>query len=166
MIIVIDPGHKRSHVESNTRPSLGWEKSCQIIFLKAIFNSFLLVTVGLPIFLSLSVKKARGLKIKGKDGTNDAFVTIALAKEKYQTSVKEKATETVEWWVICYGIPSFCSTFSPLNWFRTHRNSCLLLLSSFWCLFAQSDRKMQAKDYRLRCFSQVRTMRAVNPCPR
>ena len=45
----------------------------------------------------LSVKKARGLKIKGKDGTNDAFVTIALGKEKYQTSVKEKATESVEW---------------------------------------------------------------------
>ena len=37
-----------------------------------------------------AVKRARGLKIKGKDGTNDAFVTIGLGKEKYQTSVKEK----------------------------------------------------------------------------
>ena len=34
------------------------------------------------------------MKIKGKDGTNDAFVTIGLGKEKYQTSVKEKATES------------------------------------------------------------------------
>ena len=34
-------------------------------------------------------------------GTNDAFVIIALGKEKYQTSVKEKATETVEWCEQC-----------------------------------------------------------------
>ena len=35
-------------------------------------------------------------------GTNDAFVTIALGKEKYQTSVKEKATtEMVEWCEQC-----------------------------------------------------------------
>ena len=64
------------------------------------FESYLIDFVGdswFINFLSLSVKKARGLKIKGKDGTNDAFVTIALAKEKYQTSVKEKAAESVEW---------------------------------------------------------------------
>ena len=30
-------------------------------------------------------------------GTNDAFVTIALGKEKFQTSVKEKSSEPVEW---------------------------------------------------------------------
>ena len=30
-------------------------------------------------------------------GTNDAFVTIALGKEKFQTTVKEKATDPVEW---------------------------------------------------------------------
>ena len=34
-------------------------------------------------------------------GTNDAFVTIALGKEKYQTSVKEKATESVDWCEQC-----------------------------------------------------------------
>ena len=34
-------------------------------------------------------------------GTNDAFVTIGLGKEKYQTSVKEKATESVEWCEQC-----------------------------------------------------------------
>ena len=30
-------------------------------------------------------------------GTNDAFVTIALGKEKFQTSVKEKCSSLVEW---------------------------------------------------------------------
>ena len=34
-------------------------------------------------------------------GTNDAFVTIGIGKEKYQTSVKEKATENVEWCEQC-----------------------------------------------------------------
>lgn len=34
---------------------------------------------------------------KGKNGTNNCFVTIALGKEKYQTSIKEKATQNVEW---------------------------------------------------------------------
>lgn len=38
---------------------------------------------------------------KGKHGTNDVFVTIALGKEKYQTSVKEKALQDVEWHEEC-----------------------------------------------------------------
>ncbi|EFN80693.1 Rab11 family-interacting protein 1, partial [Harpegnathos saltator] len=33
--------------------------------------------------------------------TNDCFVTIALGKEKYQTSVKEKAVKDVEWHEEC-----------------------------------------------------------------
>ena len=33
-------------------------------------------------------------------GTNDAYVTIALAKEKYQTSVKEKV-DNPEWHEEC-----------------------------------------------------------------
>lgn len=33
--------------------------------------------------------------------TNDCFLTIALGKEKYQTSVKEKAEENVEWHEEC-----------------------------------------------------------------
>ena len=48
-----------------------------------------------------SVKKAKGLNVKGKNGTNDALVTIALGKEKYQTSVKEKAVNPVEWCEQC-----------------------------------------------------------------
>ena len=50
---------------------------------------------------SFSVKKAKGLNVKGKNGTNDALVTIALGKEKYQTSVKEKAVNPVEWCEQC-----------------------------------------------------------------
>ena len=61
----------------------------------------------------LLVKRAKGLNLKGKNGegkmnwkmenyawfsgTNDAFVTIALGKEKFQTTVKEKSTDPVEW---------------------------------------------------------------------
>ncbi len=47
------------------------------------------------------MKRARGLIVKGKNGTNDAFVTISLGKEKYQTSVKEKAGDDVEWCEQC-----------------------------------------------------------------
>jgi len=34
-------------------------------------------------------------------GTNDAFVTIGIGKEKYQTSVKEKVSEDVDWCEQC-----------------------------------------------------------------
>ena len=40
------------------------------------------------------------MNVKGKNGTNDAFVTIGLGKEKFQTSVKEKS-ETPEWLEQC-----------------------------------------------------------------
>ncbi|KAK7788504.1 hypothetical protein R5R35_010278 [Gryllus longicercus] len=50
-----------------------------------------------PTHVQVTVQRARGLISKGKNGTNDAFVTIGLGKEKYQTSVKEKAEKDVEW---------------------------------------------------------------------
>ncbi|KAH8303039.1 hypothetical protein KR018_000684, partial [Drosophila ironensis] len=46
---------------------------------------------------SIAVLRARGLQTKGKNGTNNCFVTIALGKEKYQTSVKDKAEPSVNW---------------------------------------------------------------------
>jgi len=49
-----------------------------------------------PTHVQVLVKRARGLNVKGKNGTNDAFVTIGLGKEKFQTSVKER-TEDPEW---------------------------------------------------------------------
>lgn len=50
-----------------------------------------------PTHVQVTVQRARGLVIKGKNGTNNCFVTIALGKEKFQTSVKHKATEDVVW---------------------------------------------------------------------
>lgn len=48
-----------------------------------------------------AVQKAVGLLTKGKNNTNDCFVTIGLGKVKYQTSVKEKAGSNVEWHEEC-----------------------------------------------------------------
>ncbi|GLV42957.1 Rab11 interacting protein [Carabus blaptoides fortunei] len=47
------------------------------------------------------VQKAWGLLTKGHNNTNDCFVTIALGKVKYQTSVKLKSGQTVEWHEEC-----------------------------------------------------------------
>ncbi|KAG6452359.1 rab11 family-interacting protein 2 [Manduca sexta] len=54
-----------------------------------------------PTHVQVTVQRARGLLIKGKNGTNNCFVTIALGKEKFQTSVKHKATQNVEWLEEC-----------------------------------------------------------------
>ncbi|CAG9796691.1 unnamed protein product [Diatraea saccharalis] len=60
-----------------------------------------------PTHVQVTIQRARGLLIKGKNGTNNCFVTIALGKEKFQTSVKHKATENVEWLEECeLSIPS------------------------------------------------------------
>ncbi|XP_055302622.1 rab11 family-interacting protein 2 [Sitodiplosis mosellana] len=50
-----------------------------------------------PTHIQVTVLNAKGVLTKGKNGTNNCFVTIALGKEKYQTSIKEKATQNVEW---------------------------------------------------------------------
>lgn len=47
------------------------------------------------------VQRASGLLTKGKHSKNDCFVTIALGKIKYQTSIKEKADPDVEWHEEC-----------------------------------------------------------------
>ncbi|XP_076176888.1 rab11 interacting protein [Ptiloglossa arizonensis] len=54
-----------------------------------------------PTHVQVTVQRARNLLTKGKHKTNDCFVTIALGKEKYQTSVKEKAPRDVEWHEEC-----------------------------------------------------------------
>ncbi|XP_022235705.1 rab11 family-interacting protein 1-like, partial [Limulus polyphemus] len=46
------------------------------------------------------VQKARNLISKGKEGTNDAYVTIQLGKEKFQTSVQERV-KNPEWHEEC-----------------------------------------------------------------
>ncbi|XP_018796716.1 PREDICTED: rab11 family-interacting protein 1 isoform X1 [Bactrocera latifrons] len=50
-----------------------------------------------PTHIQVTVQRAKGLLTKGKNGTNNCFVTISLGKEKYQTSVKEKAEMNVSW---------------------------------------------------------------------
>ncbi|KAK7069217.1 hypothetical protein SK128_011836 [Halocaridina rubra] len=50
-----------------------------------------------PTHIQVTVQRARNLNCKGKNDTNDAFVVIALGKDKFQTSIKEKATSSVEW---------------------------------------------------------------------
>lgn len=50
-----------------------------------------------PTHIQVTVQKARGLILKGKNETNDCFVVISLGKDKFQTSIKEKASSTVEW---------------------------------------------------------------------
>jgi len=75
-----------------------------------------------PTHVQVLVKKAKGLNVKGKNGTNDAFVTINLGKEKFQTSVQEKAGPEVEWGEQCeLGIPSQGNT-AEVSLTVLHRN--------------------------------------------
>ncbi|KAJ8923693.1 hypothetical protein NQ315_010274 [Exocentrus adspersus] len=55
----------------------------------------------MPTHVQVTVQRADGLLLKGKNNTNDCFVTIALGKIKYQTSVKEKSGPQVEWHEEC-----------------------------------------------------------------
>ncbi|XP_018578954.1 rab11 family-interacting protein 2 isoform X2 [Anoplophora glabripennis] len=55
----------------------------------------------MPTHVQVTVQKADGLLLKGKNSTNDCFVTIALGKIKYQTSVKEKSGPQVDWHEEC-----------------------------------------------------------------
>lgn len=48
-------------------------------------------------FFDFLVLGAKGLLTKGKNETNNCFVTIALGKEKFQTSIKDKALKDVDW---------------------------------------------------------------------
>ncbi|XP_055370846.1 uncharacterized protein PF3D7_1120600 isoform X2 [Condylostylus longicornis] len=54
-----------------------------------------------PTHVQVTVQRAKGLLTKGKNGTNNCFVTIALGKDKYQTSIREKASQNVEWHEEC-----------------------------------------------------------------
>lgn len=49
-----------------------------------------------PTSLKVTVLQARDLRIKGKNGTNDAYAIMQVAKDKFSTSVAEK-TVTPMW---------------------------------------------------------------------
>jgi len=75
-----------------------------------------------PTHVQVLVKRAKGLNIKGKNGTNDPFVMISLGKEKFQTSVKEKAGQLVDWAEQCeLSIPSQGNT-AEVTLTVLHRN--------------------------------------------
>ncbi|XP_068190875.1 rab11 family-interacting protein 1 [Antennarius striatus] len=44
-----------------------------------------------PTSVQVTVLQARGLRAKGKSGTNDAYAVMAVGKDKFQTSVEEKS---------------------------------------------------------------------------
>ncbi|CAG0898525.1 unnamed protein product [Cyprideis torosa] len=48
-----------------------------------------------PTHVQVTVRQGRGLRSKGKNGTNDAYVVIGLGKEKFQTSVQEKVIDPI-----------------------------------------------------------------------
>nr|XP_045625817.1 cell surface glycoprotein 1-like isoform X2 [Procambarus clarkii] len=76
-----------------------------------------------PTHLQVTVQRARNLNYKGKNETNDAFVVIALGKDKFQTSIKEKATSSVEWHEECeLPIPAHGNT-ANVNLTVYHRNA-------------------------------------------
>lgn len=54
-----------------------------------------------PTHVQVTVQRARSLLIKGKNGTNNCFVTIALGKEKFVTSTIKDSTGNVEWTEQC-----------------------------------------------------------------
>ncbi|GFT91757.1 rab11 family-interacting protein 2 [Nephila pilipes] len=53
-----------------------------------------------PTHVQVTVQRARNLQNKGRKGTNDAFVLIQMGKEKFQTTIQEKATDP-EWYEEC-----------------------------------------------------------------
>ncbi|XP_024860519.1 trichohyalin-like [Kryptolebias marmoratus] len=48
-----------------------------------------------PASAQVTVLQARGLRVKGKSGTNDAYAVMQVGKEKFQTSVAEKSVAPV-----------------------------------------------------------------------
>ncbi|XP_039202692.1 rab11 family-interacting protein 2 [Crotalus tigris] len=48
-----------------------------------------------PTHVQVTVLQAKGLKPKGKGGTNDTYTIIQLGKEKYSTSVAEKTLDPI-----------------------------------------------------------------------
>ncbi|KAF5907328.1 rab11 family-interacting protein 1-like isoform X2, partial [Clarias magur] len=48
-----------------------------------------------PTSVQVTVHQARNLRVKGKNGTNDAYAIIQVAKDKFSTAVAEKCVEPV-----------------------------------------------------------------------
>nr|XP_055063751.1 titin homolog isoform X1 [Misgurnus anguillicaudatus] len=60
-----------------------------------------------PTSVQVTVLQARGLRIKGKNGTNDAYAIMQVAKEKFSTSVSEKTVAPVWKEEAAFDLPLF-----------------------------------------------------------
>lgn len=77
-----------------------------------------------PTHVQVTIQRAKNLLIKGKNGTNNTFVTIAVGKEKYQTSIKEKVgEETVIWQEQCELLIPKVGNTANIILTALHRNS-------------------------------------------
>ncbi|XP_077571669.1 rab11 family-interacting protein 1-like isoform X2 [Stigmatopora nigra] len=62
-----------------------------------------------PTSVQVTVHQARNLRSKGKNGTNDAYAIIQVAKDKFSTSVDEKSSTPVWKEEASFGLPLFHS---------------------------------------------------------
>uniref|UniRef100_A0A8C1GS06 Rab11 family-interacting protein 1-like n=1 Tax=Cyprinus carpio TaxID=7962 RepID=A0A8C1GS06_CYPCA len=60
-----------------------------------------------PTSVQVTVLQARGLRIKGKNGTNDAYAIMQVAKDKFSTSVAEKCVAPVWKEEAAFDLPLF-----------------------------------------------------------
>ncbi|XP_016125088.1 rab11 family-interacting protein 1-like [Sinocyclocheilus grahami] len=60
-----------------------------------------------PTSVQVTVLQARGLRSKGKNGTNDAYAIMQVAKEKFSTSVAEKSVAPVWKEEAAFDLPLF-----------------------------------------------------------
>lgn len=63
-----------------------------------------------PTGVRVTVHEARDLRVKGKNGTNDAYALIQVAKDKFSTSVAEKSVSPVWKEEASFDLPLFHSS--------------------------------------------------------
>ena len=115
-----------------------------------------------PTHVQILIRSAKDLKVKGTDGTNDAFVTIDLGHSKFQTSVKPGSKDFIEWFELCEMKLPKQSNNQTLTLTVYHKNllstdqflgTILIPLSRF--LDSQNEQKAHktkiTKCYRLSC---------------
>ncbi|KAG1929498.1 rab11 family-interacting protein [Pimephales promelas] len=75
-----------------------------------------------PTSVQVTVLQARGLRIKGKNGTNDAYAIMQVAKDKFSTSVAEKSVAPVWKEEAAFDLP----LFHPSNAERCTLQVCVM----------------------------------------
>lgn len=75
-----------------------------------------------PTSVQVTVLQARGLRSKGKNGTNDAYAIMQVAKDKFSTSVAEKSIAPVWKEEAAFDLP----LFHPSNAERCTLQVCVM----------------------------------------